>query len=34
MENNLIVTSNPHITDNVSTRKLMGNVVKIGRAHV
>ena len=27
MENNLIVTSNPHITDNVSTRKLMGNVV-------
>ena len=27
MENNLIVTSNPHITDYVSTRKLMGNVV-------
>lgn len=27
MEKNLIVTSNPHITENVSTQKLMGNVV-------
>ncbi|MDD3429580.1 MAG: RnfABCDGE type electron transport complex subunit D [Oscillospiraceae bacterium] len=27
MENNLIVTSSPHITDNSSTRKLMGQVI-------